>query len=95
MRVCRAWTIEIVLVYDLKTYKGNGESHKEMSYACSADINPFVKCCGTTYNLKWEILDACRGVEKLMTIEAIYNKKLKPQLNTRDEYRERELTLKY
>ena len=54
-----------------------------------------VECCGTTHNVKREILDACRGVEKLMTIEAIYIKKLKPQLNTRDEYRVRELTLKY
>ena len=54
-----------------------------------------VECCGTTHNVKWEILDACRGVEKPMTIEAIYIKKLKPQLNTRDGYRGRELTLKY
>ena len=46
-----------------------------------------VECCGTTHNVKWEILDACRGVEKLMTIETIYKKMLKPQLNTRDEYR--------
>ena len=30
-----------------------------------------------------------------MPIEAIYIKKLKPQLNTRDEYWGRELTLKY
>ena len=54
-----------------------------------------VECCGTTQSVKWEILDACCGVEKLMMIEAIYIKKLKPQLNTRDEYRGRELTLKY
>ena len=54
-----------------------------------------VECFGTTHNVKWETLDACRGVEKLMTIEAIYIKKLKPQLNTRDEFRGRELTLKY
>ena len=54
-----------------------------------------VECCGTTHNVKWETLDACRGVEKLMTMEAIYIKKLKPQLNTRDKYRGRELTLKY
>ena len=53
------------------------------------------ECCGATHNVKWEILDACRGVEKLMTIEVIYIKKLKPQINTRDEYRGRELTLKY
>ena len=54
-----------------------------------------VECCGTTHNVKWQILDACRGVEKRMTIEAIYIKKLKPQLNTLVEYRGRELTLKY
>ena len=36
-----------------------------------------------------------RRVEKLMTIEAIYMKKLEPQLNTRDEYGRLELTLKY
>ena len=52
-----------------------------------------VECCGTTHNVNWEIHDACREVEKLMTIEAIYIKKLKPQLNTRDEYRGRELIL--
>ena len=44
-----------------------------------------VECSGTTHNVKWEIFDACRGVEKPMTIEAIYIKKLKPQINTRDE----------
>ena len=30
-----------------------------------------------------------------MTIEALYISKLKPGLNTTDEYRERELTLKF
>ena len=34
-----------------------------------------VECC-TTAHIEWEILDACRGVEKLMTIEAIYIKKM-------------------
>ena len=33
------------------------------------------------------IIDSCRRVEKLRTIEAIYIKKLKPQLSTRDKYR--------
>ena len=51
-----------------------------------------VECFDTTHNVKWEILDACRGVEKVMTIKTIYIKQLKPQLNTRDEYRGRELT---
>ena len=54
-----------------------------------------VECCGTAHNIGWEILDAFRGVENLMTIEAIYIKKLTLQLNTRDEYRGWELTLRY
>ena len=35
-------------------------------------------------NIEWEILYACRGVEKLMRTEEIYFKKLKQQLNTLD-----------
>ena len=54
-----------------------------------------IECCGTAQKIEWEILDACRGVEKLLTIETIQIKRLKPQLNTRKEYRGRELTLKY
>ena len=38
-----------------------------------------VECCGTAHNTEWEILDTCRGVEKLMTTEAICIKELKPQ----------------
>ena len=59
--------------------------------------------CGTTSRrMLWysgivlsEILDACREVEKQMTIEKIYTKKLKPQLKTSQEYRGQKLTLKY
>ena len=54
-----------------------------------------VECRGAWNDVEWKILDACRTVEKLMIIEAIYISKLKPALNTRDEYRGRELTLKY
>ena len=54
-----------------------------------------VECCGATNEIEWKFLDACRTIEKLMTIEAIYISKLKPALNTRDEYRVRELTPKY
>ena len=32
---------------------------------------------------------------KLLTLEAIYIQKLKPNLNTKDEYRSRVLTLKF
>ena len=54
-----------------------------------------VECRGATNDIEWKTLDACQTVEKLMIIEAIYISKLKPALNTRDEYRGRELTLKY
>ena len=54
-----------------------------------------VECRGATNDIEWKILDACRTVEKIMVIEDIYISKLKPALNTRDEYRRRELTLKY
>ena len=53
------------------------------------------ECCGAAHNIEWEIFDTCRGIENLVTIEKIYIKKLKPQLNTCDEYRGRELILKY
>ena len=53
-----------------------------------------VECCGATIDIEWKILDACRTVEKLTTIEAIKISKVKPALNTRDEYRGRERTLK-
>ena len=42
-----------------------------------------VECRGATNDIEWKILDACRTVEKLMIIEAIYISKLKPALNTR------------
>ena len=56
-----------------------------------------IECRGATNDMgiDWKILDAWRMAEKLMIIEAIYISKLKPALNTRDEYRGRELTLNH
>ena len=45
-----------------------------------------VELCGTAYNNEWEILDACRGVKKLMKIEAMNIRKVKLQLYMRNEY---------
>ena len=45
-----------------------------------------VECCGTAHYIEWEILDTTRGVEELMTMEAIYIKKLKPKLKTRNKF---------
>ena len=35
------------------------------------------ECCGRANDIEWKILDAYRGAVKLMTIEAMYVKKLK------------------
>ena len=57
-------------------------------------VQHLFECRAAKNDVEWKILDACRTVEKLMIIEAIYISKLKPALNTRDEYRGRELTSK-
>ena len=41
-----------------------------------------------------EVLGRARG-EKLLTLEALFISELKPKLNTKDEYRSRELKLKF
>ena len=43
-----------------------------------------VECGGSKSDIEWKNLDACRAVEK---IEAKNTSKLKPWLNTGDEYR--------
>ena len=49
-------------------------------------VEHLLEYCGTTNDTEMKILDACRLVEKLMTIEAIYISNLKPAIYTRDEY---------
>ena len=44
--------------------------------------------------VQWKILVQCSKQSKLMTLEALFIRTLKPAINTRDEYRTRELTLK-
>ena len=43
-----------------------------------------VECFGATNDIEWKNRDACRTVEKLITIDAIYISKLKTTLRTRD-----------
>ena len=54
-----------------------------------------VEFSGSTNDKEWKILNACRTVEKLITIEAIYISKLEPGQNKRDEHSARELNIKY
>ena len=42
----------------------------------------------------WKILDQCSNKSKLLTLEALYKNTLKPAINTRNEYRTLEVTLK-
>ena len=53
-----------------------------------------IECNGDKTATQWKILDQCRNQSKLMKLEAIYIRALKPAINTRHEYRTRELTLK-
>ena len=46
----------------------------------------------TTAQLNWEIIDHSNNAMKLVTLEALHIKKLRPGINTRDEIRSRELT---
>ena len=49
---------------------------------------------GNSADLSWEIIDRSNNQTKLLTLEAIHIRKEKPGLNTRDEFRSKELTLK-
>ena len=53
------------------------------------------ECCGSSRAFEWRVIDQCNDSLKLMTLEDIYIAQREPALNTRDEYRSRELTLKY
>ena len=54
-----------------------------------------VERCGVLSAFNDRLIDQCQDSEKLMTIETLLISRCKPQLRTRDEYKSRELTLKY
>ena len=41
------------------------------------------------------VLGKANSLAKLLTLEALFIKEIKPVLNTKDEFRSRELTLKF
>ena len=53
-----------------------------------------IECKGDKTTFQWKILDQRSNKSKLMTLEALYIRTLKPASNTRNEYRKRELKLK-
>ena len=53
-----------------------------------------IKCKGDKRAFQWKIIDQCSNQFILMTLEALCIRTLKTAINTRDEYRTRELKLK-
>ena len=53
-----------------------------------------IECNGEKTAFQWKILDQCSNQSKLLTLEALYIRTMKPAINTRDEHRTQELTLK-
>ena len=53
-----------------------------------------IECNGDKTAFQWKILDQCGNQSKLMTLEVLYIGTLKPAINSVDEYRTRELTLR-
>ena len=51
------------------------------------------ECNSDKTAFQWKILEQCSNQSKLMTLEALYIRTLKPAINTRNEYQTRELTL--
>ena len=49
---------------------------------------------GSTAELNSEIIDQTANTHKLLTLEALHIWRERPKINTRDEFRSRELTLK-
>ena len=59
------------------TYVGQTSRHVttrilELQKKYSLVEQHLVECCVTAHKTEWDIIDACRRVEKLITVEAIY-----------------------
>ena len=54
-----------------------------------------LECNELIENVQFKIIDKSDNVPKLLTLEALHISRIKPRINTRDEYRSRELTLRF
>ena len=59
----------------------------------SAPLAQHLKSCGVS-DFSAKIIDSCFKVVKLATLESLYIEKKKPSINTREEYRQRPLSIK-
>ena len=58
-------------------------------------VGNHIRLCGkeaTSAELKWGIIDRSNNAVNLLTLKALHFRKLRPGINTRDEFRCRELT---
>ena len=90
---------QFVLQYVESNYVGQTCRHITTSSAEHANADSpmgihAIECNGEKTAFKWKILDQCGNQSMLVTLEALYIRTLKPAINTRDEYRKRQLTLK-
>ena len=69
------------------------EEHKKADSPVGLHLQQY-QLEGNSADLSWEIIDRSNNQTKLLTLEVIDIRKEKPVLNTRDEFRSRELTLK-
>ena len=53
-----------------------------------------IECNGDETAFQWQVYDQFGNQSRLMTLEALYIRTLKPAIRTRDKNRTRELTLK-
>ena len=63
----------------------------------SQPYGKYVQLCGVnpSFGSVVKILQStCKGIPYLETLEALWQRELKPQINTKDEFRKRELTIK-
>ena len=54
----------------------------------------FAECGVDVKTVKAKVIDSCLNINKLLTLEALHIADKRPSLNTREEYRQRHLTLK-
>ena len=60
-------------------------------------IGQHIRQCGSERGkseFNWKIIDQASSSIKLLTLEALHIRKERPAINTRDEFRSRELTLR-
>ena len=69
------------------------EEHRKEDTPVGQHIRLFISESGKS-EFKWKIIDQASSSIKLLTLEALHIRKERPAINTRDEFRSRELTLR-